>query len=94
MLNIPTDSELQLPLIHLNGNSGAALGKQYFTALQALEALENDFANIEFHSRDYYPMGDEAFLKAKAQRVAIKLKFSEIREYLERHSEHCFASAR
>lgn len=94
MLNIPTDSELQLPLIHMNGNSGRALGTQYFTALQSLNELEMNFMDIEFHQRDYYPLGDEAFERAREERTAIKIKLSEIRRYLEKHSEHCFASAR
>ena len=92
MLNIPTDCEIQLPIIHMNGNSGTTLGNQYWKALKALQDLEEAFGQIEFHQRDYYPLGDEAWLKARAARQLQWCNIGSIRGYLEKHSEHCFAS--
>ena len=86
--------EMQLPLIHLNGNDGKTLGLQYWNAFKALQKLEEAFEAIDFHSRDYYPLGDEAWLKARAQRTAQWANITSIRNYLEAHSGHCFESAR
>jgi hypothetical protein len=85
---------MQLPLIHMNGNSGTKLGNQYFEALKALNAFEDAFQNIEFHARDYYPLGDEAWLKARAQRQVQWTNIGSLRRYLDVHSGHCFESAR
>jgi hypothetical protein len=86
--------EMQLPLIHLNGNSGQKLGNQYFEALKALQQFEEAFQAIEFHLRDYYPLGDEAWLKARAQRQVQWTNIGSIRQYLDAHTGHCFESAR
>jgi hypothetical protein len=86
--------EMTLPLFHLNGNSPKTLGKEYFEALTALREFMEKFYNIEFHARDYYPLGDEAWLKARAQREAQKANIESLRHYLDAHSAHCFESAR
>jgi len=86
--------ETQFPLIHGNGNSGKQLGSQYFHALRALNAFQEDFYRIEFHQRDYYPMGDEAWLKARAQWESQKASIASLRHFLESHAAHCFESIR
>ena len=86
--------EMQLPLIHMGGNDGSKLGHQYFEALKALQQFESVFEQIEFHSRDYYPLGDEAWLKAIAQRQAQWSNIGSLRAYLDAHAGHCFESAR
>jgi hypothetical protein len=86
--------EMQLPIIHMNGNSGSKLGHQYFEALKALHQFESVFEQIEFHSRDYYPLGDEAWVKARAQRQAQWANIGSLRAYLDAHAGHCFESAR
>jgi hypothetical protein len=86
--------EMQLPFIHLNGNDGEKLGKQYWETLLMLDELSAKFSEIEFHSRDYYPLGDEAWLKARAQRIAMKANISSLRDYLSLHAQHCLESAR
>ena len=84
----------QFPLIHLNGNDGNRLGHQYFEALKALSQFVEVFNQIDFHSRDYYPLGDQSWEKAKAQRILQKEKIASLLTYLETHSQHCFESAR
>jgi hypothetical protein len=82
--------EMQFPLIHLNGNDGKKLANQYFDAVLALGKFEEKFFDIEFHPRDYYPLGDEAWLKARAQWEAQKANIRSLRTFLELLSEHCF----
>jgi hypothetical protein len=92
---IATDNpETQFPLIHTNGNSGTTLGGEYFDALIAFEQFSQKFFAVEFHKRDYYPLGDEAWNKAVEQRDEIKKKMSDIRHYIDAHAGHCFESAR
>ncbi len=86
--------EMQLPIIHMNGNDGSRLGHEYFEALKALTNFTNAFYKIDFHARDYYPLGDEAWLKARAQREAQKANIESLRDYLDAHAGHCFESAR
>ena len=85
---------IQFPLIHMNGNDGSKLGHQYFEALKALQQFESIFQEIEFHSRDYYPLGDEAWVKARAQRQVQWANIGSLRHYLDAHAGHCFESAK
>lgn len=85
---------IQFPLIHMNGNNGTKLGLQYLEALKALQEFEKAFEAIEFHSRDYYPLSDEAWLKARAQRQTQWANIGSIRQYLDTHATHCFESVR
>jgi hypothetical protein len=86
--------EMTLPLIHSNGNDGRKLGTQYFEAVKALYAFKELFYEIEFHARDYYPLGDEAWLKARAQREVQKANIESLQTYLDAHAGHCFESAK
>jgi hypothetical protein len=85
---------VQLPLIHMNGNDGTKLGREYFDAIIVLGKFEDEFSNIEFHQRDYYPLGDQSWNLARTQREEIKKKIADIREYLEIHAAHCFEAVR
>ena len=93
-MNTIESAELQMPLIHMNGNSGTALGKEYFEASKVLNKFQDAFFAIEFHSRDYYPLGDGAWLKAVEQRKAMHANINSLRHYLDAHAGHCFESAR
>ena len=85
--------KIQLPLIHSNGNSGKVLGSEYFEALRSLESFKKQFYSVEFHKRDYYPLGDESWELAVKHRQEIKQKINDVHDYLELHSAHCFESA-
>jgi hypothetical protein len=101
MISETAQSQVQLdnpsvcfPFIHMNGNSGKALGGQYFDALRALESFSEKFFAVEFHKRDYYPKGDESWNLAVTQRDEVKQKIKDIRKHLELHAAHCFEAAR
>ena len=80
-----------MPLIHMNGNSRERLQEYYENANVALseEALQK-FNAIDFHPRDYYPLGDDAFSEAQAERLKIYEAFATIQNYLETHIEHLY----
>ena len=75
-----------LPLIHMNGNDGERLLKQYRVAMRSIAKSREDLSDIEFHMRDYYPMGEEACRKARSQREVIFQKMRDIEKYLEEHA--------
>ncbi len=86
--------EMTFPEFHNNSNSPQRVGQQYFKALQLFHAFEEAFFDVEFHSRDYYTISPDAFNKANEERVQIAKKMTEIRQYIDALSSHCFESAR
>jgi hypothetical protein len=86
--------EANLPVFHSNGNSPRALGGEYFNALRCFDKFSEQFFAVEFHKRDYYILGDEYWDAAVKQRDEVKKKLSDIRAYLEMHSQHCFESVK
>jgi hypothetical protein len=81
---------LTMPFFHLNGSSAERLTEGYSSAYERLNEFVNYFNEIEFHPRDYYPLGDGEWLKAFKERDQIRNKISEIRQYLEAHIDHCY----
>lgn len=76
----------KFPLIHLNGNNGQTLLEEYQKAMEAALVLREAFSKIEFHPRDYYPMGVDHYDDAKAQRMDILQKLNDIDGYLTAHA--------
>jgi hypothetical protein len=60
-----------LPLVHLNGSGEKALLNQYRDLFEAVSNAVNVFEGMEFHSRDYYPLGDVQWEKARAERLHV-----------------------
>lgn len=65
-----TTTDQQLPLIHSNGSGGQRLCDQLRNALVAIEAAVAKLGEAAPHARDYYPLGDAAFLRASWQHRA------------------------
>jgi hypothetical protein len=76
------------PTIHLNGTSPERLFEDYHKASLAVNAAIDALADIEFHSRDYYPQDNKAFELARAQRVEQFTKLREIRDELRDVAEY------
>jgi hypothetical protein len=57
-----------VPTIHLNGTGRAMLVADYNDAWRGLQKARETLARVEFHARDYYPQGDDAWQQARAQR--------------------------
>ena len=70
------------PTIHLNGTSPERLFEGYHAAYHAVNVAIEALANVEFHSRDYYPQDNKAFELARAQRVEQFTKLREVRDEL------------
>lgn len=59
------NARLQLPIIHLNGTSGDVLIEQLSNASNALRIAINALMDAAPNQRDYYPLGNEAWKRAK-----------------------------
>lgn len=70
------------PTIHLNGTSAKMLEEDYGKAHDLLQDFRDAFCRVEFHARDYYVQGDNAFSQARKEREEILQKISEIDSYL------------
>jgi len=69
------------PLVHLNGSGKKNLEAQY---REASDALHDALAKLPRpHARDYYPLGDDAFKKARAKFDAQFAAIDEIRMQIE-----------
>jgi hypothetical protein len=87
-------SNLTLPLVHLNGTGGSELIKGYDDAADAMSEFIAVFGKIEFNARDYYPHGPDAWCRALDERAQIHIKIREIQVYLDAHRAHLYSSAR
>lgn len=72
----------QLPIIHLNGTSANALFEDHATALASIRQARQDISGIEFHSRDYYPLGNQAWSIAREERNEMLRKLDEVEKDL------------
>ena len=81
-----TKTTYHFPLIHMNGNNGQTLLEEYQKAMEAVINLRDAFGKIEFHSRDYYPLGMEVYDNAKAQRLDMLRMINDLDFYLTAHS--------
>jgi len=87
-------TQLTLPLFHLNGNSVEKLTEQYQNAFTKLQEFVDAFSAIEFHARDYYPLGMEAWNKAMVERDHARTLLNGVYKYLETHVNHCYNHAK
>ena len=79
---------ITLPTIHLNGNSREALLQQYTEITGPLVEALNAIERVEFHPRDYYVQGDEAFGEAAKERAKVYLDLERIIQYFHTHVNH------
>lgn len=67
-----------LPSVHLNGTSVKTLIDDCKQAADAARALEVSLRAMSPNARDYYPQGDGAFLRARAEHLARIEKVSSV----------------
>lgn len=91
-MDTENESELVLPLIHLNGSGKDMLLREYEAAAESLRDFMDVFLRTTLHPRDYYPLGDDAWEKALASRMEINAKLMEVENYLRRHIQSLYES--
>lgn len=80
---------LQKPLIHLNGSPRAHLQEAYEQAYRALGEAWTKVAQSAPNQRDYYPLGEEAWKRARAQHEWRLNQIAQIRQELLSLFESC-----
>ena len=78
------------PVIHLNGNSRESLQEQYKEARKKLGEAAAAYLDIDFHMRNYYPLGAEKMREAEDQHTEMCAKFNELTHYLDAHLNHLY----
>ena len=75
-----------MPCIHMNGSDENSLRRQYNDLFEAVsEAQLKLFYGVDFHDRDYYPLGEEAWNKAYKERGEVKQAMRKVYEYARQH---------
>ena len=76
------------PLIHTNGTPIHTLLEDYRMAQRTLAKAMLHFQAITFNQRDYYPLGEQAFEIAKAERLRVAECLKSAETYLSNHAEY------
>ena len=75
-----------MPCIHSNGSGEDSLRRQYHELFEAVsEAQIKLLYDTDFHQRDYYPLGDEAWDKAFKEREEVKKAMNTVYQYARQH---------
>jgi hypothetical protein len=88
---IDPEKEFVMPLIHLNGSGRERLLREYEAASETLSAFIESWRDVTFHPRDYYPLGDSAWDQARADRMEMSEKLSDIKNYIDTHLQSIFS---
>ena len=83
---------MTFPLIHLNGTKRDALIEEYNHAHDTLEAFKDAFCATTHNARDYYPLGQEAFVAATQERQEIFTHMEAISRHIEAMRFHLYES--
>jgi len=86
--------EITLPTIHLNGTGAANLKREYRAVLTALHDATEALAQATCHPRDFYPQGDGAWQRARAERKEAFRSLQDVEKYVEQWLLHIQDSGR
>ncbi len=75
-----------MPCIHMNGSDEDSLRRQYNDLFCAVsDAQVKLLSDTDFHERDYYPLGGEAWDKAFKEREEVKEAMNTVYQYARQH---------
>lgn len=77
-----------LPVIHSNGNSAESLQTEYLEAHRMCLKFKESFYKIDFHMRNYYPLGEELMNDAAESRQEVIKQINSVQDYILQHLEH------
>lgn len=81
-------SDLELPVVHLNGTSAESLSEQFRAAKTALEYALEACSKAAPHGRDYYPSGSGSYTRATKQYIARQQKLVDVLQEVTEIYEH------
>ena len=82
------EQEYPLPTVHMNGTGKQTLLSDYEKVADSLEDLLKAFENMNFHPRDYYVDGEDAFSKAMKERGSHAIALNKFSLYVNTHLSH------
>jgi len=76
------------PVIHSNGNSAESLQTEYLEAYRMGLEFKESFYKIDFHMRNYYPLGEKLMIDASESRQEVIKQINNVQDYLLEHLKH------
>ena len=80
---------MQTPFIHINGTGRRALVDLYCEAGSAVHKALRKLSDAAPNQRDYYPLGDAAWLAARAEHDSRMVRLRTVLDELQALAEHC-----
>ncbi|MCP3682050.1 MAG: hypothetical protein GY861_05105 [bacterium] len=78
-----------MPVIHMNGSGEDSLRRQYNDLFEAVsEAQVKLLYDVDFHERDYYPLGELVWSEANLEREEIKQAMNKVYQYARQHMHY------
>ena len=90
MTPLQLETTLELPIIHLNGSGVENLKTEYHNALRSLLKAREAFAQTTLHPRDFYPKGNDSYLRAHSERQVAFHHIDQAISYLKTHVQFLF----
>jgi len=85
--------ELTYPVIHMNGSDEESLRRRYNDLFCAVSNAQAKLLDVDFHQRDYYPLGEEAWQKAYSERIEVCEAMNKVYQYAASHMHRLGAKA-
>mgnify|MGYP003120570425 FL=1 len=82
------EQEYPLPSVHMNGTGKQTLLSDYEKVADNLDDLLKAFEKMNFHPRDYYVDGGDAFSEAMKERGSHAIALNKFSLYLKTHLPH------
>ena len=77
--------EYTMPVIHMNGSGEDSLRRQYNDLFCAVSDAQAKLLDVDFHQRDYYPLGEEAWNQALIERIEVCEAMNKVYRYARSH---------
>jgi hypothetical protein len=77
--------ELTFPVIHTNGSDEESLRRQYNKLFCAVSDAQAKLLDVDFHQRDYYPLGEAAWQNADSERIEVCEAINKVYRYARSH---------
>ena len=71
-----------IPTIHLNGTGATTLRDEYMAAYTAINSAISLLLATTCNARDFYPQGQDAYYKARDERIEAVSKLREAHAYV------------
>ncbi len=75
-----------MPCIHMGGSDENSLRRQYQELFEAVSDVQVKLLyDVDFHKRDYYPLGELVWSEANLEREEVKEAMNTVYQYARQH---------